>query len=142
MRTSHLDHPDAFGVIPLFKRQHIDPMGVVNDTRMSTQEKREILADWASDRRTVVDHPALRRLDTGAIVDIDTILDALKRLDSPNVTIAGYSQSNQPPDRQGKRRSWSFWENDDDDDPPPCPAAAKPWKPRPMLDATRGIMVA
>jgi hypothetical protein len=113
---------------------------------MSLHDKRATLADWASDARAVRDHPALRQLDTGVVLDIDAILGALKRLDGTqeqhrafNVRSPDSKHLGKSPD--GERRwAWKFWE-DDDDDPPPCPAAAVPWRPRPILDAT-GLMVA
>lgn len=142
MSTPHLDHPDTLAVVYVFKRQHSDPASVVNDPVMSTQEKREILADWASDRRAVVDHPALRRLDTGAVVDIDEVLDALKLLDELDSPDPFHGHAGDQSEKRGSRKAWSFWKNDDDDDPPPCPAAVTPWKPRPLPDATGSLMVA
>jgi len=143
MSTSHLDRPGDLGVVH-FLNPHTDPFGVVDDPNMSIAEKRALLADWASDRRAVLDHPALRRLDTGELVDIDAVLDALKRLDSLEVHQQWPALRRRPRDRQAKggRVTWSFWKDDDDDDPPPCPAAAKPWKPSPLLDAANALMVA
>lgn len=57
------------------------PDDIVDDATLSAAQKRAILASWASDARAVIDAPALRQLDNGDVVDIDTILDALKRLD-------------------------------------------------------------
>jgi hypothetical protein len=144
MSTSHLDRPGDIGVVHFLNQTHADPDDVVNDPDLLLQTKRELLADWASDRRAVLDHPALRRLDTGALVNIDAVLDALKRLDELEVQEAWAALSRPPGKTRAKphRMTWAFWKDDDDDDPPPCPAAAVPWKPRPLLDATADLMVA
>jgi hypothetical protein len=57
------------------------PDDVVEDDSLTSAEKRETLASWASDTRAVPDKPALRRLDNGAIVHIDDIMAALRTLD-------------------------------------------------------------
>ena len=59
------------------------PHEVVSDPTMTTAEKRELLASWASDARAVPNLPALRQLDNGNLVTIDSLLRALKRLDGP-----------------------------------------------------------
>jgi hypothetical protein len=57
------------------------PMEVVNDPDMTTQEKRAILASWASDACAVEAAPDLRQPIGASPVRFDDILDALKRLD-------------------------------------------------------------
>jgi hypothetical protein len=57
------------------------PMDVVNDPDMTVQEKRAILASWASDACAVEAAPDLRRPPSAPIVRFDDIMDALKRLD-------------------------------------------------------------
>ncbi len=57
------------------------PMEVVNDPDMTVQEKRAILASWASDACAVEAAPDLRRPTPGPLVRFDEIMDALKRLD-------------------------------------------------------------
>ena len=57
------------------------PMDVVNDPDMTVQEKRAILASWASDACAVEAAPDLRRPPTAPVVRFDDIMDALKRLD-------------------------------------------------------------
>ena len=127
---------------------HTDPFDVVTDPDLTTEQKRALLADWASDARAVLDHPALRRLDNGAIVDIDAVLAALKRLDGieldPVAQFRAQSWRRSPiaRGRRGRHSSWRFWHRDDDDDPPTCPASAVPWKPRPTLDAMATLKVA
>jgi hypothetical protein len=57
------------------------PMDVVADTDMTVQEKRAILASWASDACAVEAAPDLRRPPSAPIVRFDDVMDALKRLD-------------------------------------------------------------
>lgn len=57
------------------------PMEVVNDPDMTLQEKRAILASWASDACAVEASPDLRQPPSAPAVRFDDIMDALKRLD-------------------------------------------------------------
>jgi len=57
------------------------PMEVVNDPDLTTQEKRAILASWASDACAVEAAPILRQPVGAAPIKFDDILDALKALD-------------------------------------------------------------
>jgi hypothetical protein len=57
------------------------PMEVVNDPDMTVQEKRAILASWASDACAIEAAPDLRRPPASPIVRFDDIMDALKQLD-------------------------------------------------------------
>jgi len=58
------------------------PMEVVNDPDMTVQEKRAILASWASDACAVESMPGMRRPPGGgAPVSFDDIVDALRSLD-------------------------------------------------------------
>ena len=57
------------------------PSDVTNDPNLTTAEKRAILASWISDARAIENAPSLRRLDSGAVVDVDAILQALSSLD-------------------------------------------------------------
>lgn len=57
------------------------PMDVVNDPDMTVQEKRAILASWASDACAVEAAPELRRPPSAPVVRFDDVMDALKRLD-------------------------------------------------------------
>lgn len=148
MSDPRLDQPEEFGVVHHLQRHHSDPFAVVADPGMSVEDKRAMLADWASDARAVRDYPALRRLDTGAVVDINSVLSALKQLDEigadhRNFLVKPHSGLRMVDRTDHEARPlWQFWKDDDDDDPPPCPAAARPWKPRPLLDATSSLMVA
>ncbi len=93
------------------------PAQVLRNPALSTEEKRALLASWASDAHAVEDAPALRRLEDGTVLHIDNILDALKALDQPR-------RSTRP------ARHWRLAggahriAKQDDDDPPPAPAAA------------------
>lgn len=105
----------------------VHPDDVLNSRALSLADKRAILASWASDAHAVPNLPAMRQLDSGAIVSIDTVLSALRTLDArepaPSLgpkrgpwarrNVALLSRWRKPPGR-----------DDGDDDPPPCPAAA------------------
>jgi len=64
------------------------PVDVVADPKLTTADKRAILASWVSDARAVEDAPTLRRLDSGAVVEIAAVFDALRRLDR-SVSVRG-----------------------------------------------------
>ena len=68
----HLLHP---------ARAFRTPMDVVADPGMTVQEKRAILASWASDACAVEAAPDLRRPPLAPLVRFDDVMDALKRLD-------------------------------------------------------------
>src|SRR5215217_3489257 len=121
---------------------HCHPDAVLSDATLSIAKKRAILASWASDARAILDAPALRRLDDGTVLHIDSILEALKRLDNVQVSL---------PSKRARsfvtRRHWDALRragrslatphrNDDDDDPPPAPAAAAIPRPAPSLDGS------
>jgi hypothetical protein len=125
------------------------PDQVLGDERLSRARKREILASWASDARAVADRPALRRLESGAVVRVEEILRALGSLDeagSPGDEGRGsvlvlrpcFARRDRraPGLRRDGRVRWGTSEDDDDPPPrpvraplpkrgpPPCPAAA------------------
>lgn len=58
------------------------PMDVVRDTDLTLNEKRAILASWASDACAVEAAPGLRVNPRGQIVRWDDIMDALRSLDA------------------------------------------------------------
>ena len=61
------------------------PGDVLNDARLSTDEKRLILSSWASDLYVVESHPALREVPgIPHRLRLDDILAALKQLDDEN----------------------------------------------------------
>ena len=58
------------------------PRDVVSDPDLTINEKRAVLASWASDACAVEAAPALRRTPgTGDAVSVDEILEALRALD-------------------------------------------------------------
>jgi hypothetical protein len=57
------------------------PADVVSDPDMTVQEKRAILASWASDTCAVEQAPHLRKPPSGPPVTFDDVMDALKSLD-------------------------------------------------------------
>ncbi|HTN62104.1 MAG TPA: hypothetical protein VL147_11190 [Devosia sp.] len=104
------------------------PADIIRDPNLTTEEKRGILASWASDARAVIDAPSLRRLDDGTLLEIDTILDALKQLDGdPAIRHAAPARflRRRTFDSSMRRITRPWRRDDDDDDPPPCPAAAR-----------------
>jgi hypothetical protein len=60
----------------------LHPTDVLKDPHLSADEKREVLASWASDASAVQDEPHLRwLLGTVEPVRLDEVLEALHRLD-------------------------------------------------------------
>jgi hypothetical protein len=58
------------------------PRDVINDPDLTLNEKRAILASWASDACAVEAAPALRQAPGGSVaVSVDEILEALRELD-------------------------------------------------------------
>ncbi len=57
------------------------PAEIVNDRDLTTNEKRAILASWASDACAVDSAPELRSMPNGKPVTFDDIMDALRALD-------------------------------------------------------------
>ncbi len=120
------------------------PSDITSDPKLTTAEKWAILASWISDARAVENAPSLRRLESGAVVEVDAIMQALVLLDEAVPNRRG-DFKRLPPSRRG-RRLISRWlgragprtgSNDNDDDPPPAPAGLGiPW--RPTLVAAHG----
>ena len=83
------------------------PMEVVTDPDMTVQEKRAILASWASDACAVEAAPDLRQPPSTPIIRFDDIMDALKQLDG--------EAASQPHYRKlvNRARRWKdFYRND------------------------------
>jgi hypothetical protein len=57
------------------------PSEVVHDPDLTLNEKRAILAFWASDACAVEAAPSLRKTPAGRTVDFDEVMDALRELD-------------------------------------------------------------
>lgn len=115
------------------------PERVLNHSRMSLDEKRAVLASWASDACAVENQPTLRKLDNGTIIPLEEILCGLRALDQDGGRgkrpLHRVMPSHTAFDRRsalisGWRRKWRFTGKDDEDDPPPCPASVAPRWPR------------
>jgi hypothetical protein len=111
------------------------PDDIVDDPRLTVQEKRAVLASWASDANAVPHLPALRQLPDGSIIKVDAIMRALKVLDGltdPRPVSGGRGLLWKKPFNRRRSWEWRTWSRnrrgpDNDDDPPPCPAyAARP----------------
>lgn len=107
------------------------PEDVQNDPNLTNQEKRAVLASWASDANAVPHLPTLRQLPDGSIVRLSDILHALKALDGRGSAVQNPDSSHAmlrrwPYNRRGWiLRNWTRRRRGpDDDDPPPCPAYA------------------
>ena len=121
------------------------PEQVVSDRVLTLEQKREVLASWASDRHAVPDKPNLRQLNSGAILEVGEILEALQVLDTME---GSRGQVPRTFERrlgicQPRRSAFPGWRpqtsqrdnrDDGDDDPPPLPACAMPPNPRPPQD--------
>ena len=59
----------------------VHPSEVIDDPELTLNEKRAILASWASDACAVEAAPDLRELPRGRRVSFDDIMDALRSLD-------------------------------------------------------------
>lgn len=112
------------------------PDEVLADRRMTKDQKRALLAAWASDAHAVECAPMLRQLESGAVVRLADVMAALKRLDELEAG-ARLATGEQEPPRRGllramPRRLRPQTSVDDDDDPPPsAPASRRPsWAPR------------
>jgi hypothetical protein len=57
------------------------PRDVVSDPDLSLNQKRAILASWASDASAIEAAPALRKTPAGRVVSFDEIMDAMRALD-------------------------------------------------------------
>lgn len=62
-------------------RAFVHPSAVVEDTDLTLNEKRAILASWASDACAAEANPLLRQTSDGRTATWDDVMDALKELD-------------------------------------------------------------
>lgn len=82
IETSRLDdllHPS---------RAFVHPKDVVRDPDLTLNEKRAMLASWASDACAAKANPALRLTANGNAASWDDIMDALKELDLQAAKVA------------------------------------------------------
>jgi hypothetical protein len=113
------------------------PNDVLEHPGLSAAEKRGILAAWASDARSLEGAPALRQIESGAVVHIDDVLDALRWLDKGDRNTGPAHMRAAGERRRGRAhlaarlrgRAIRVGRRDDDDDPPTAPAAMA-WPPR------------
>ena len=141
--TSYDDsHPGLRPVPDNALASFMHPNAILNNELLPEDDKRGLLASWASDSRTVTNQPSLRQGDDGTIFHIDDILHALKSLDHSAAQSRSGRQEVVPGDPAWITRSRSVldrWLNgrskrhgpDDHDDPPPCPASGRPFGPAP-----------
>jgi hypothetical protein len=140
-RTTHLESlrlPRSRGAAI-----YTHPDDVASDPDLTLAEKRAVLASWISDARAVEDSPSLRRLDSGAVVEVDAILRALVLLDEIAPGRRGDCGRLTPSGRRRgvisrllRRVGPASGANDDDDDPPPAPAGfGIPFRPKPLSPA-------
>jgi hypothetical protein len=119
------------------------PDDVTGDPELSLAEKKTVLASWISDARAVENAPSLRRLDSGAVVEVDAILQALALLDEQAPDRRENGKSLHSSDRRRsvlsrcmKRVSPSKGSQDNDDDPRPAPAGfGMRFRPKPLSPA-------
>ena len=94
-------HPDLDDLLPP-ARAFAHPHDVVADPDLTLNEKRAILASWASDACAVEAAPALRRPPgSERSVSVDAILEALRDLDKASAESNGGAWLR----RQSRRRS-------------------------------------
>jgi hypothetical protein len=73
-------------------RAFLHPSEVVGDPDLSLNEKRAILASWASDACAVEAAPELRQATDGPPVRFDDIMEALKTLDAEAANTVNYGK--------------------------------------------------
>ena len=79
--TIHIDGELDLDALMHPARAFAHPMDVVRDADLTLNEKRAILASWASDACAVEAAPKLRAIASGNMVQWDDIMDALRTLD-------------------------------------------------------------
>jgi hypothetical protein len=88
------------------------PNEVLDDPDLTPNEKRAILASWASDACAIEAAPALRRGPKGSTVRFDDIMEALRTLDREAKEAFGGSYRNIP---HWRRKVASFSRRNDGD---------------------------
>jgi hypothetical protein len=81
------------------------PADVVRDPDLTLNEKRAILASWASDACAVDSAPALRKAPHGRTVTFDDVVDALQSLDAEAARIGWKPPARLTRNRWRRRRS-------------------------------------
>ena len=80
------------------------PSELVSDPDLTLNEKRAILASWASDACAIEAAPELRSAPSGKQVRFDDIIDALRTLDRQ----AGIAEEARRSRRARPRRPWAW----------------------------------
>lgn len=106
MKTPISSHPDERSEFDLDALLHPaqafqHPRDVVSDPDLTLNEKRAILASWASDACAIEAAPDLRSNPGGATVRFDDIMEALRTLDRQ---ANGHHYRPVPPHRRGLLR--------------------------------------
>jgi hypothetical protein len=78
---THVDSKFDLGALLYPAKAFAHPMDVVRDHDLTLNEKRAILASWASDACALEAAPELRVTTSGRLVRWDDIMDALRTLD-------------------------------------------------------------
>jgi hypothetical protein len=142
-QSSSLFQSTRSSAAPYGQPIYTHPSDVTSNPKVTTAEKRAVLASWISDARAVENAPSLRRLDSGAVVEVNAILQALVLLDELAPERRGDGKRLHP--SGGRRGMISRWlrgvgpppgANDNDDDPPLAPAGLGiPFRPKPLSPA-------
>ena len=90
-RARHVHIDDAVDAVLHPSQVFEHPSDVVNDPDLSLNEKRALLAAWASDACAVEASPAQRKGPNGRVVEFDEIMDALRALDRDASKTPAYS---------------------------------------------------
>ena len=87
MKETTKEKNDVFDLDTLLHpaRAFAQPMDVVRDPELTLNEKRAILASWASDVCAIEAAPELRVTASGNLVAWDDIMDALRALDKEDI---------------------------------------------------------
>jgi len=111
------------------------PDEIVRDYNLSLDEKRRLLASWASDARSIKDHPTYRLIDSGQVVSLAEILKAIAELDQEESnSLVRRGRSDKQEENRKKPQNSESEDDDPDDDPPPIPVGTFiPIPPRPPL---------
>jgi hypothetical protein len=141
-RSSSLFQSTRSSAAPYGAAIYTHPSDVTSNPKLTTAEKRAVLASWISDAHAVENAPSLRRLDSG-VVEVDAILRSLVLLDE--LALGRRGDNKRLPPSGGRRGVLSRWlrgvgpppgANDNDDDPPPAPAGLGiPFRPKPLSPA-------
>jgi hypothetical protein len=84
------------------------PLDVAGDPDLTLNEKRAILASWASDACAVDSAPSLRKTTNGRMVTFDDVIDALRGLDTETQN----ARWNPKPGFKRRLRRWRYGRGD------------------------------